>query len=77
MVVGQGMVPALAGIGIGVAAAAGLGQFLAGILYQLAPRDPAVFLSIPAILAVVAFGSALIPARRATKVDPLLALRRE
>ena len=77
MVIGEGMVPAVLGIGVGVVGSVGLSRFLGGILYGVSPLDPLTFVTIPLLLCAVALGSALGPARRATRVDPVVALRRE
>ncbi len=77
LVIVEGMVPAVVGIGAGLAAAMGLSRFLGEILYGVGPLDPLTFLVVPLLLTGVAFGSALGPAHRATRVDPVVALRRE
>jgi len=75
MVVRQAMTLALAGILIGLAAAYGLTRLMVTLLYKVAPTDPAIFLSVPVLLAVVAFLASYLPAYRATRVDPVVALR--
>lgn len=65
------------GLTIGVAAAFGLGQLLQTFLVQTSPRDPVTLAAIVALLIVVAFAASLGPARRATRLDPLHALRHE
>lgn len=77
MVVGQGMVLALAGVAIGLGAAYGLTRLLASILFQVKPLDPMVFTAVPVLLTVVALLAIWFPAARATKIDPVLALRCE
>ncbi|HEU4795249.1 MAG TPA: FtsX-like permease family protein, partial [Pyrinomonadaceae bacterium] len=77
MVVRQGMLLALIGIGIGVVGALWLTQFMSTLLYEVSPTDSATFLLIPVVLALVVLCACLIPARRATRVDPLVALRYE
>jgi len=77
MVVRQGMTLAAIGIAIGLAGAFWLTQFMSRLLYEVSPTDHATFLLIPFVIAFVIFCACLIPARRATKVDPLIALRYE
>ncbi|HEV2492298.1 MAG TPA: ABC transporter permease [Terriglobia bacterium] len=77
LVVGQGLVPAVIGVGAGVLGAAGLTRFLSSLLYGVTPTDPATFIAVSAILVGVALFGSYIPARRATKVDPMVALRYE
>ncbi len=77
LVIVEGMVPAVIGIGVGMAAALVLSRFLGQILYGVGPRDPLTFMVVPLLLLGVALGSALGPAHRATRVDPVVALRRE
>jgi putative ABC transport system permease protein len=77
MVVRQGMVPALIGMGLGIAGALGLTRLLSSLLYGVRPDDPLTFASVLLILAGVALVATFIPARRATKIDPVVALRYE
>jgi putative ABC transport system permease protein len=67
----------VAGLGLGLAGALAITQFLSGTLYEVSPTDPATFAVISITLAAVALAACYLPARRATKVDPMVALRRE
>ena len=77
LVVRQGMILALIGIVIGLAAALALTRVMSSLLFGVTERDPITFVVVAALLIVVAFIACFVPARRATKVDPLVALRYE
>jgi putative ABC transport system permease protein len=77
MVVLQGMRLVLTGVGIGMAAAVALSRILAGFLFGVQARDPLVFLLVPVVLIGVGFLAVWLPARRASLVDPINALRHE
>jgi predicted permease len=77
MVLGEGLGLAASGIAVGAGAALGLTRYLASLLYAVKPSDPAVFVSVAAILAAAAAAGCYFPARRATRVDPAVALREE
>ena len=73
----QAAVLAAVGIVIGVIGAAALSRYLEGLLYGLTPLDPATFVAMIAAFAAVAALASYVPARRATRVDPVVALRTE
>jgi predicted permease len=77
MVVRQGMMLALTGIFIGIAAALGLTRLMASLLYGVAPRDPLAITSVALLLIGVALAATYLPARRASRVDPVVSLRYE
>jgi predicted permease len=77
MVVLQGLWLTLTGVAIGLAAAFLLTKIIASQLYGVQPRDPMVFTAVPVLLALVALLAVWLPARRASRVDPILALRYE
>jgi ABC-type antimicrobial peptide transport system permease subunit len=62
---------------IGVAASFGTNRFLASQLFGITPTDPVTFSAVPLLLALVAAVACYLPARRASKLDPLVALRKE
>ena len=77
LVIGRGVVMASVGIVLGLVAAFGLTRFLGGLLYGVSAVDPITFIGISILLLIVSVLACCIPARRAAKVDPLIALRYE
>jgi len=77
MVVRQGMMLAMIGIVVGLGAALGLSRLIASLLFGVTPRDPLVFFGVGAVLSAVALAATYLPARRATRVNPVVALRYE
>jgi putative ABC transport system permease protein len=77
LIVKEGMTVAAIGIAIGLLCALGLGRAVGSLVYGLAPEDPATFTGVAAVLAVVALAACVVPARRAARVDPIIALRDE
>jgi len=77
LVMGEGFKLTLFGVAIGLAGAFGLTRFLSSMLYGVRSSDPATFLAVPLVLASVALLACYIPARRAMRVDPMVALRHE
>jgi putative ABC transport system permease protein len=75
MIVFQGMRLATAGVVLGVGAAIGLSRFMASLLFGVATRDPLVFVGVPVLLAATALVAVWLPALRASRVDPLGAIR--
>jgi len=77
MVVGQGALFASTGLGVGPAGALGVAQIIRGLLLSVEPLDPAVFLFVALTAALFSLVATWLPARSATKVDPIVALRYE
>ena len=77
MVVRQGMLLAVIGVVLGLGAAFVLSRFVETFLFRVQARDPMVFIGMPMVLAAVAFLAVWFPARRASRIDPIIALRTE
>ena len=77
LVVREGITLAVAGTAVGLAAAFGLTRFMASLLYGVRPADPATFGAVSLLLVGIALLACYVPAWRATRVDPLVALRYE
>ncbi|HET6176797.1 MAG TPA: ABC transporter permease [Candidatus Sulfotelmatobacter sp.] len=77
LVVGQGALLAFSGVGAGVIVALGVTRLMSGLLYGIRPSDPITFVAVALVLSGVAVIACYIPARRAAKVDPIIALRYE
>lgn len=77
LILRQGFVITATGVGVGVIGAFGLTRFLSSLLYDVKPTDPFTFVVVSVVLVIVAVLASYIPARRATRVDPMVALRYE
>lgn len=75
MVLGEGARLAGIGLAVGLASAFASSRLLASMLYGVKPNDPAVLVGVPIVLGVTALAATFIPARRASRVDPLIAMR--
>jgi putative ABC transport system permease protein len=77
LVLREGMVLIAAGIAIGVGGSLILTRAMASLLFEVSPTDPVVFTGVPLLLVIVALAACFVPARRASRVDPIVALRCE
>jgi len=75
LIVREGMTVGALGIGVGLAGALALSRVLASLVFDVPVRDPLTYGLVAAALAVVAFAACVIPARKASRVDPMVALR--
>jgi putative ABC transport system permease protein len=77
LVLRQGAVPLCVGVGLGLLGAVGIGRLIAGLLYHVSPYDPLTLLGTASVLLAIGLASLWLPARRAAKIDPMIALRSE
>jgi ABC-type antimicrobial peptide transport system permease subunit len=77
LVVRQGVAPVALGVVAGLLVALGATRLMSGLLYGVSPADPITYVAVALFLSVIALLATYIPARRATRVDPLVALRYE
>jgi putative ABC transport system permease protein len=77
LTIARALRPILAGLAVGLAGALVASRLLTSLLFEVKPSDPATFALVAALLGIVALAACLIPARRATRVDPMVALRYE
>ena len=77
MVVNQGMKPVVIGLAIGIASALAVGRLITSQLYEVSAQNPALLAGSTVLLGAIALAACLLPARRATHVDPIQALRAE
>ena len=75
MIFGQGLIQLGVGMTVGLAFAFGISQLMRVVLFQVEPRDPTIFGGVAAVLVAVGLMACFVPASRATRVDPLVALR--
>ena len=77
MVLGEGLKLSLAGVAVGMIGAVALTRFLRDQLFEVTAVDPVTFAGVPLLLTLVALAACYLPARRAVRVDPVVALRHE
>lgn len=75
LMIGQGLSPVLVGVGLGLLTALGLTRLMSSLLYEVSASDPLTFAVVALLLTAVSLLACYVPARRATRVDPLTALR--
>jgi putative ABC transport system permease protein len=77
LVLGRGLALSIGGIAVGLVVAVPLARLIGTLLYEVSSLDPLTFVAVPLVLSVVALGASALPARRATRVDPVTALKSE
>jgi putative ABC transport system permease protein len=77
LILGQGIMLTLAGLAVGLIAALGLTRVLVSLLYGVVPSDPVTLIIVPLVLVAISLLACYVPARRAMRVDPMVALRYE
>jgi ABC-type antimicrobial peptide transport system permease subunit len=77
LILGQGARAALLGIAVGIATALALTRLMTSLLFGVSARDPLTFAGVATLLTLVGLGASFLPARRAMRVDPIVALRHE
>jgi ABC-type antimicrobial peptide transport system permease subunit len=75
LIIQQGMLPVAVGLAVGLAAALMLARLLTGIIYGVSAHDPVTLAIVTGVLAISALIGTLVPARRAARIDPLIAIR--
>ena len=75
LVLGRGLVLVAVGVGVGLAAALSVSHLVANLLFSVSPVDPATFIGVPLVLGTMALLASYVPAFRATRIDPAIALR--
>jgi len=75
LVLGRGLVLVAIGLGVGIAAALSVSHLVANFLFSVSPVDPATFIGVPLVLGTMALFASYVPAFRATRIDPAIALR--
>jgi ABC-type antimicrobial peptide transport system permease subunit len=75
LVLGRGLVLVAVGIAVGTLAALSMSRAIANLLFNVSPADPITFVGVPLLLGTMALAASYVPARRATRIDPAVALR--